>query len=119
MIATTLSTDIVTLTNAPSIPGLTFRRFRGEADYPHMAALINACKVADGVERTSSIEDIARNYRHLENCDPQTDMLFAEVNGQVIAYGRFWWDELAEGIRLFHPFGFLHPDWRHKGIEVR
>jgi mycothiol synthase len=108
--------DHVTLSKAPSIPGLTFRRFRGEVDYPHMAALIAACKVADGVERSTNVEDVARTYRHLEHCDPQTDMLFAEANGKVIAYGRIWWDELLDGIRLYHPFGFLHPDWRHKGI---
>jgi ribosomal protein S18 acetylase RimI-like enzyme len=108
--------DNISLPNAPSIPGLTFRRFRGEADYPHMAALIAACKVADGVERSTTVEDIARTYRHLENCDPQTDMLFAEVDGRVIAYGRIWWDDLLDGIRLYHPFGFLHPEWRGKGI---
>ncbi len=27
-------------------------------------------------------------YRHLENCNTETDMLFAEMNGKVIAYGR-------------------------------
>jgi GNAT superfamily N-acetyltransferase len=106
----------ISLPNAPSIPGLTFRCFRGEADYPHMAALIAACKVADGVERSTNVDDIARTYRHLENCDPRTDMLFAEVDGQVIAYGRLWWDDLLDGIRLYHPLGFLHPDWRGKGI---
>ena len=102
--------------NSPSIPGLTFRRMRGEEEYPNMAALIAACKVADGVERSTNVDDIARTYRHLENCDPQADMLFAEVDGQVIAYGRLWWDDLLDGIRLYHPFGFLHPDWRGKGI---
>ena len=106
----------ISIPNAPAIPGLTFRRFRGEADYPCMAALIAACKLADGVERSTDVEEIARTYRHLENCDPQSDMLFAEMNGQVIAYGRLWWDDLLEGIRLYHPFGFLHPDWRGKGI---
>ncbi len=108
--------ETVVLPNAPTIPGLTFRRFRGESDYPHMAALISACKVADGVERSTNVDDIARTYRHLENCDPQTDMLFAEMNGQVIAFGRIWWDDLLDGIRLYHPFGCLHPDWRGKGI---
>lgn len=108
--------DTVTITNAPQIAGLTFRRFRGEADYPLMAALIAACKVADDLKRSTSVDDIARTYRHLENCDPQTDMLFAEVDGQVVAYGRVWWEELAEGIRLYHPFGFLHPEWRGRGL---
>jgi len=106
----------ITIPNIPSIPGLTFRGFQGEADYPHMAVLISACKIADEVERSTNVDDIARTYRHLENCDPQTDMLFAEVGGQVIAYGRIWWDDLLDGIRLYHPFGYLHPDWRGKGI---
>jgi mycothiol synthase len=106
----------ISLPNSPSVPGLTFRRFQGEVDYPHMAALIAACKIADGVERSTNVDDISRTYRHLENCNPQTDMLFAEVDGQVIAYGRISWDDLLDGVRLYHPFGFLHPDWRHKGI---
>jgi len=112
----TVETETIILKDAPSIPGLVFRRFRGEADYPHMAALINACKVVDLVERTANVEDITRNYRHLENSDPRADMLFAEVDGQVIAYGRIWWEELSDGNRIFHPFGFLHPEWRDKGI---
>jgi|GEM_PF-2588186 len=29
----------VTVEQAPAIPGLAFRRFRGEADFPGMAAL--------------------------------------------------------------------------------
>jgi mycothiol synthase len=108
--------DNVILPNTPSFPGLTFRRFKGEPDYPKMAALISACKVADDIERSTDIDDIARNYRHLENCDPQQDMLMAELNGQMIAYGRLWWDELLDGTRLYHPVSFLHPDWRHKGV---
>jgi ribosomal protein S18 acetylase RimI-like enzyme len=106
----------ILLPDSPSLPGLVFRSYMGDEDYPDMAVLISACKIADGVERSTNVEDIARTYRHLENCDPQTDMLFAELNGQVIAYGRIWWDDLLDGIRLYHPFGFLHPDWRGKGI---
>ncbi len=102
--------------NAPSIPGLVFRRFRGEADYPQMADLIAACKVVDGVERTTTVENIANTYRHLENCDPETDMLMAEVDGQMVAYGRIWWSDQTDGVRLYFPFGFLHPAWRGKGI---
>jgi mycothiol synthase len=108
--------ETINIPNAPSIPNLIFRHFIGETDYPHMAALIKACKIADGVERSTDVDDIARAYRHLENCNPQSDMLFAEVECQVIAYGRIWWDDLLDGTLLYHPIGFLHPDWRGKGI---
>ena len=108
--------DQVVIANAPAVPGLVFRHFRGEQDYPHMAALIAACKVADGVERSTTVKDISNTYRHLENCDPQTDMLFAEVDEHVIAYGRLWWTDQVDGSRLYFPFGFVHPDWRGKGL---
>jgi mycothiol synthase len=116
MSAQSSSKNQILLPDSPSLPGLVFRSYMGDEDYPDMAALISACKIADGVERSTNVDDIARTYRHLENCDPQADMLFAEMNGKVIAYGRIWWDELLDGIRLYHPFGFLHPDWRGKGI---
>jgi len=106
----------IVIPGAPDIPGLAFRRLRGESDYPHMAALINTCKTADSVERATSADDVARTYRHLEHCDPRTDTLFAEVDGRLIAYGRIWWEQLSDGIRTYHPFGFLHPDWRGKGL---
>jgi GNAT superfamily N-acetyltransferase len=108
--------DLIVIPNAPSIQGLTFRHFRGEEDYATMVDLIAACKGKDGVERSTDTNDVARTYRHLINCDPQTDMLFAEVDGKVIGYGRIWWENLLDGIRLYHPFGFLHPDWRGIGI---
>jgi mycothiol synthase len=106
----------IVIPGAPVIPGLTFRRFRGETDYQFMVELANVCFIADSVERITRLEEVALDYRHLENCDPQTDMLFAEMDGKTIAYGRIWWEDLADGTCLFHPYGFLHPDWRGEGI---
>ncbi len=106
----------IEIKNAPEIPGLVFRRFHGEADYPHMAAIIGASNSADQLKRSMKVEDVANNYRHLENCDPQKDMLFAEVNAQVVGYGRVWWTNQADGTHLYLHVGFLHPDWRGKGI---
>jgi ribosomal protein S18 acetylase RimI-like enzyme len=101
---------------APDIPGLAFRRFRGERDYPHMLAIIESCKVVDGIERSSTVEDIQREYEHLTNCDPYQDVLFAEVDGEPIAYSRVFWNRLEEGIRVYSAFGFVLPRWRRKGI---
>jgi len=78
---------------APAIPGLTFRRFRGEADYPVMVAILDACNNADYLEYINTLEDIASVFAHLTNCDPYRDMLFAEVHGETVAFSRVWWIE--------------------------
>ncbi|HEX2980712.1 MAG TPA: GNAT family N-acetyltransferase, partial [Anaerolineaceae bacterium] len=108
----------VQLAEAPAIAGLSFRRFRGEEDYPKMIAVINAAKVADGVERTETVEDMRRNYTHLTNCDPWRDLLFAEVNGELVAYSRVFWLDVSDGsgTRLYTSFGFVKPEWRRKGL---
>jgi len=101
----------------PPVPGLVFRGFRGEVDYPSMLAVIEGSKDADGVERTDTLDDIARNYRHLFNSDPTRDMIFAEVKGQVVGYGRVFWDQEASGLRRYPHFAFLLPEWRGQGIR--
>lgn len=103
--------------NAPAISGLSFRGFAGESDYPKMLAVIEGSKHVDQVERTDSLEDIQRNYSHLTNSNAYTDMLFAEINGEVIGYNRVWWDKLNDGVTLTYAcVGFLLPEWRRKGI---
>jgi len=114
---TTIGTpNPITINNTPKIPGLIFRGFRGEADYPDMIRVINACMQADDIKHTNSLEEIKINYNHLVNCDPRQDMLFAEVNGQMIGYSRVFWEKLSEGIRVYNLFGNLEPAWRRKGV---
>ena len=109
--------EMVQVPGTPDVPGLSFRRFRGEGDYPLMLAAISGSKEADGIERTDTLEDIRRNYAHLNNCDPYQDMLFAEVDGQVVGYGRVWWEEeTITGEFIYDTIGFVLPAWRRKGI---
>lgn len=107
----------ISVPDAPAIPGLTYRHFRGESDYPAMAAVINGSKEVDGLEWAVTVEDVARNYRHLVNCDPDQDMLFAEVNGEVLGYGRVWWQHEVKGTWLYQQLCFLLPGWRGMGIR--
>jgi GNAT superfamily N-acetyltransferase len=108
--------DLIEITTAPAIPGLSFRRFRGLTDYPPMAAAIAVSADADQVERVTTVEDIATSYAHLTNSDPYQDMIFAEINREVIGYSRGWWFEEENGPRLYAFVGFLVPAWRRKGI---
>ena len=111
-----LTTDTMFQPGAPAVPGLIFRGFQGESDYPLMAAVIEASKVADQIERVTTAEDVARNYSHMTNSDPYKDMIFAEVHGEVVGYGRCEWHQNTAGERLYFHLGFVKPAWRRKGI---
>ena len=111
------SNDVIVLPDAPGITGLTFRRFRGEVDYPAMVTVIEGSKEADQIDHTETVEDIACTYRHLVNCDPYQDVLFAEMNSKVIGYARVWWILQSDGTRTYCHFTLLLPQWRGKNIR--
>jgi mycothiol synthase len=106
----------IRVAGAPAIPGLTFRRFHGPADYPVMVAILDACNAADGLDFINTVEEVAHVFGHLWNCDPEQDMLFAEVEGETIAFSRVWWVEEGTGERLYKSLGFLRPEWRRRGL---
>ena len=92
-------TPWIFLADPPAVPGLAFRGFQGPGDYPSMAAVLNAACAADGIDRFVKAEDVRRDYEFLDNCDPETDMVFAEIDGEPVAYGRITWWEESEGRR--------------------
>jgi mycothiol synthase len=104
------------LPEAPDILGLTFRAFQGACDYPPIVAVSLRCWAADQIDRVITVEDVARRFAHLDNCDPYRDMLFAEVDGQVIGFVRVSWEQETEGARIHLHRGDLLPAWRGKGI---
>ncbi|MBE0696037.1 MAG: GNAT family N-acetyltransferase [Anaerolineaceae bacterium] len=115
--ATDTASNTIVIPEAPAILGLSFRNFRGKDDYPKMLALINACKTADNDERFETLEDMARNYSHLTNCDPYRDLITGEVDGETVVYSRVtWWIDEATGDYIYQSFGYLDPKWRRKGI---
>ena len=116
MTAQALLQERITLPYAPNIPGLVFRGFRGESDFQVILDIINASKVPDQIERSDTLEDIARYYTHLNNCDLSRDLLIAEVDDQPAAYGRAEWNIDWEGNWVGFQIGFSNPDFRRKGI---
>jgi mycothiol synthase len=114
--ATQTATHPILVPGAPQIPDLAFRRFRGEVDYPDILAVRSASCEADQIERADTLEDVAKEYRLLVNCDPVHDMLMAEVDGKTIGYCRVWWWDIVEGDRTYRAEGCLLPEWCRKGI---
>lgn len=100
----------------PDIPGLSFRHFQGKSDYQHIVDVFNVCKKKDGEEYTMTLESIGHHYDHLERCDLSKDMVFIEVDGDVIGYARVGWYPEDSGDRIYYSLGWILPDWRRKGI---
>jgi mycothiol synthase len=98
------------------LPNLRFRTFRGSADYPVITAIINACKDADGMEHSTTLEDIRNTFAHLVHCDPYRDMLFAEVDGLDVGYAIVWWHVNSAGEWIGFSTGYVMPAYRRRGI---
>ena len=116
MTATMLKLDSIQIPEAPKIPGLRFRYFQGEIDYPKIMEIFNLCKEIDELEYAITIEAIAHNFEHMERSNPFTDMIFAEVDGDPIAYSRVGWFLESSGFYVYYALGWVKPMWRHKGI---
>jgi mycothiol synthase len=104
------------LPGAPAIPGLRFRNYRGEEDLPAMLRVLMAVHEHDRLEEVLTLDQIKLNYATLVNCDPTRDLVIAEVDGEVVAYARVFWNDLVEGGRSYENFGFVDPTWRRRGI---
>jgi ribosomal protein S18 acetylase RimI-like enzyme len=109
-------TDWIDIPDAPDIPGLKFRYFRGESDYPNIKSVFDACKEQDGFEYTMKLEEMPHHFENLINSDPYQDMIFVEVDGKPIAYSRVFWYEESSGDHIYGVLGFIRPEWRRKGI---
>lgn len=83
------------ITTLPELPGIRFRHFEGERDYPAMVELWSAMCAAGFGEGAYTVEDMRIDYRHLSNCDPFRDLLIAEQGGKIIAYARAFWEQVG------------------------
>ncbi len=107
----------IVLPDAPAIPGLTFRHFRGEADYPAMRDVNTASKEADGLQHDiMTLEVFTQVYNSAVNHDPYKDVLIAEVDGKMVGYNRVFWAMEPESTHIYSHFGFVSAEWRGKGI---
>ncbi len=103
------------LTDSPTVPEVRFRLFRGESDFPAMAAVTKGMK-----ERSYllSVEDLASDFKHTEGFSPKKDVLIAEAKGRMIGWARVWRTQDPVGLALYNYFVNLLPEWYGKGVRV-
>jgi mycothiol synthase len=102
---------------APAVPGLTFRHWRGPAeDLPGMAAANQLARDEAGVEEVINLETMTSFYSHLTNCDLDRDLMVVELDGRTIGYVRVEWRDLTNGTRQFYSLCALEPAQRRRGI---
>ncbi|MFL5735487.1 MAG: GNAT family N-acetyltransferase [Chloroflexia bacterium] len=116
------SSDAIEVPQAPAIPGLTFRRFQGDSDYPLIAEVFTKNWKADGAEQLMTPEGAARFYSNMKNFDAYRDLLMVEIDGRMVAYGRaFWEDENRNDgpgqARIYVFRCYMTPESRDKGLE--
>lgn len=109
--------EVVAFPELPNIPGLVFRGFRGESDYPGIASTDNASREVDGLEWVLTVDDIDREYSHLVNSDPLRDMIIAEINGEIVGFSRGEWLLEVSGLYRYPVPLLLSPVWRGQGIR--
>lgn len=114
-----LTKEIITfdVPNAPEISGLRFRRYLGETDNLAFMEIRNAANRADNVQEYQTIEEVNTAYKTLRNTDMVKDIYIAEVDGEMVGFGRTSWGvvESENMYRYFNSF-IVHPEWREKGI---
>lgn len=104
--------------NRPAIDGLKLRGFAGKSDFPLMLNIIEKESKVDKDENAITLRDIQHDYAHLTNSDPKKDMIFAEINGDAVAYSRVEnWQEKDPNDRIYSFFIHILPNWRNQGIE--
>ena len=106
----------ISIPEAPEIPGLWFRHFQEETDFSFMAKVNRECNKVDHVGRSIGPEDLKCWYMHMPNCDLYRDVIFAELDGEMVGYGRVSWRQELDGARVYSHAYYLAPAWQKKGI---
>jgi mycothiol synthase len=122
-ILTTEPSHLDTTADLSLLPRLRFRRFRGDSDYAAMVAIQEGRQTWDQVDPLSTREGVltlaGAQRQAAWTVEPTKNMLFVELDGQVIGYNQIaWWREANNhNATIFLYLGYLLPSWRRLGID--
>jgi mycothiol synthase len=98
-----------------TVPGVTYRLLRDEADYQHMAEILRAANAGDGIDWVIGAETLRVQHEHHADHDPRRDIVFAEVDGTPVAYGDAL-REMQDDVAVYQTGGKVRPEFRRRGI---
>src|SRR5436190_5837948 len=102
--------------NPPATDRTTFRQLAWPNGLAELSALGNVANEADGIPSRSTPEDLANWYSATPHFDPERDILVATVGGRMVAATIGGWEAANDGGRDYMAWGFVHPEWRRRGL---
>lgn len=107
---------VIRLPDAPPIPGLSFRLYRGPEDHPQFVRVSNAETAAIGESRVRTVEEMDNEFANPVNMDPFRDVAVVEVDGVVVGWSYVDWVDQHWGGRSYDSWGSVDPAWKRRGI---
>ncbi len=107
--------DRLSVPEAPDIPGLVFRSYRGPDDLPAMVDVLSAVEIADETFEMMTVDELRNWLSNLNDFVPERDLLLAEVDGRLVAFAERM-RMLRDGTPVYETFGRVAPDWRRHGL---
>jgi mycothiol synthase len=112
----TLSRTDLDLPKGPPLPGLRYRTYAGEDDIPALVELYAAVNEADHNPEVWTVEQERNELRNYPHVDPAQDFILAFLDGRLVASSSIGWSDTSDGQRLYRSRGWVHPEWRRRGI---
>ena len=106
----------INVPDPPRVPGLRLRHYRGPQDHPGMIRANNVTREEAGIVERVSVEGMDSDYTNLTNSDPYRDVIIAETDAGIVAYGRLEWGDHTDGGRDYTSFCLVGPSVRRRGL---
>lgn len=94
-----------------------FRRFCGCEDFAVMSDVSVKSWEADHIDFVKTKEGYENEFKHNTRRDPTRDLLFAEVNGSVVAFAETGLTQMRQNLLLCFQYAHVLPKFRGEGLR--
>ena len=93
------------------------RAYRGPQDHPLMVPVANAVRAHNGDPEVGTVPDMDNYYSRFDQARLTRDCALVELDGRVVAYGRFSWESMATGEDIVQGVLNVDPEARGGAVE--